>query len=203
MIAEGYGISWKPPGNNDGDDGGLKVLTVLAGDKLILTWHFLFFSFHRNQFRAVNSNLHYKQSLIQRVQLKPPAQSCRMNASRMSAFPPCQRRPKRSKDPQMATSKPLRNDLMPYDQTSNQSWTAVGIGLNAEPLFIKYWNSVALVMVFLRVLAPSPSRAFVTLAEKYKSVAPRKRSALIAEPLVCTITESETYHNYSESGLPS
>ena len=25
VIAEGYGINWKPPGNNDGDEGGLKV----------------------------------------------------------------------------------------------------------------------------------------------------------------------------------
>ena len=40
MIAEGYGISWKPPGNNDGDDGGLKVFTVSEGDKLVLIFPF-------------------------------------------------------------------------------------------------------------------------------------------------------------------
>jgi vacuolar protein sorting-associated protein IST1 len=32
VIAEGYGISWKPPGSNDGDEGGLKVCTAMRGD---------------------------------------------------------------------------------------------------------------------------------------------------------------------------
>ena len=31
VIAEGYGINWKPPGNNDGDEGGLKVCAVMGG----------------------------------------------------------------------------------------------------------------------------------------------------------------------------
>jgi len=36
VIAEGYGISWKPPGSNDSDEGGLKVCLVWWDDKLIL-----------------------------------------------------------------------------------------------------------------------------------------------------------------------
>ena len=31
VIAEGYGINWKPPGSNDGDEGGLKVWGSLRG----------------------------------------------------------------------------------------------------------------------------------------------------------------------------
>ena len=40
VIAEGYGIGWKPPGSNDGDEGGLKVWAVLGGDKLVLIQQF-------------------------------------------------------------------------------------------------------------------------------------------------------------------
>ena len=149
----------------------------------------------------MNLNLHYQQSLIQRVQLRPPTQSCQMNAFRISAFPPDQqRRPNRNKGPRMVTSKPLRNDLMPYEQASNKLWTAVGRGLNAKPLFLKYWNSVASLVLFLRPLAPC--RATVTLAAKHKNVAPLKHSR-IAEPLVSAVTKSESYHNHNESGLPS
>jgi hypothetical protein len=31
VIAEGYGINWKPPGSNDADEGGLKVRALLGG----------------------------------------------------------------------------------------------------------------------------------------------------------------------------
>lgn len=36
VIAEGYGIIWKPPGSDGGDDGGLKVSDLYEMIKLIL-----------------------------------------------------------------------------------------------------------------------------------------------------------------------
>jgi len=53
VIAEGYGISWKPPGSNDSDEGGLKVCLVWWDDKLILIRQK---NIHRNRFRALNLN---------------------------------------------------------------------------------------------------------------------------------------------------
>jgi vacuolar protein sorting-associated protein IST1 len=40
VIAEGYGINWKPPSSGDGDQGGLKVCAVLGSEGLILTQQF-------------------------------------------------------------------------------------------------------------------------------------------------------------------
>ena len=89
---------------------------------------------------------------------------------------------------------------MPYDCANNKLWTAVGIGLNAKPLFCEILAlSVASVVSRMKPLALSPD--IRVLSSKAQEPLPLKPSR-IAEPPVSAVTESESYHNH-ESDIPS